>query len=322
MQTSYFWSTDGVGDGKAEGYGAADWASFNRMLWTADDPEYHGVSKNHLNEMVTTNPAGQQLIVDTGGAMVYGIPYENTAPVTFDTGIPLVNLTGWRIALRASWVAQTVRLVLIVNTDGVAAYPTLTHTPGVIWELPIAAGSVTVGGVVNVDQGPWYLSPGLEVDHTNILDRIRTIFVPCSQAVVAAAVIPRVERGWPMADAVQTYCYGTFLCPIDHESPLTFWIMPVWFPSATSANLARLTQLTNYGADAALYNTHTFTNTFDLAAGVQDTISTGINHSVGASITWEDYVTLTFDRNGAHANDTFAGIVYFMGWRIYYMADM
>jgi len=322
MEKSFFWATNGVGDGKSEGYGASDMFEAFRMMLLASDSPSIGVSYGYLNDLEVTNLAGTVLQMDTGGALVYGIPYFNTTPITFDTGTPLIDNTGFRVILRAEWATQTVRAALLVNADGVQAAPALTQIAGVTWEISIASGYTTVLGAVLVLVGPGYIVPGCVLDNNHIAPRIRTVFIPCSQATVGGAAIARVGRGWPMADGVQTYCYGETQVPYDHYSTYTCWVLPVFLPSATSALLARLTNSVHFGKPGEIYNIHTSSDVYDWGPHVIDVIDMGIYKSIGATLTEGDIITVVFDRNGAHANDTYTGIIYLKGWLLYYMADM
>ena len=51
-------------------------------------------------------------------------------------------------ARRADWAAQTVRAVVVLNTDGVADPPALTQTSGTTYEINLATFTITTEGEI------------------------------------------------------------------------------------------------------------------------------------------------------------------------------
>jgi len=317
MEKSIFWQTNGRGDGKAEGYGASDLFEIHRMLWT-NDPDTQGVSKGYLNELEATNPAGTTVTIDTGGALVYGIPYINTSPVSFVVPVPVINTTGWRIVLRADWEEQTVRLVLLMNADGNPAVPTRTTVAGVRWEITVALGTVTILGVLSLLSSPDYLDPGIEIDDSKIETVSRRVLVPATECQTGGAhVVQTSDLGWPMANGVSTYCYGRWRVPLDLVSG-NFLVDALYIPSATSGNTIDTTHTEYLGEAWQVYNTHTVTRNDITPAGTINQISVIQQNSLSLVVSEDDYVFFNFLRNGAAGTDTFAGTIYFVGWRIQY----
>jgi len=161
-EDSGHWTTDGTGDGAAGGYTMAELTQWFRMLWL-NDPDTEGVALGFLNDLEVTDIGGRNLQIDTGGAVVYGYPYWNTSAVTKGLTHPVVGTTGWRLVLRASWVAQTVRITLLEAADGAPAPPDAVHNSGVTWDISIAYGTITTGDVVSITDDRHYLAPNIDV---------------------------------------------------------------------------------------------------------------------------------------------------------------
>lgn len=153
MQSSILWST-GIGDGLAPYTDAQLFAWLLRTLARSITTE--GVHAGYTNELAVTG-AVSPVSINTGAALVYGIPYENTAAVTVAVPTPGVGTTGHRVVLRASWAAQTVRVALVSSADGVATIPAVTQTPGVTYEITLATLTITTGGVITVTDARSYL---------------------------------------------------------------------------------------------------------------------------------------------------------------------
>ena len=144
-ESSKFWTTSDVGDGPTAGYDRsviADWVLgiFGRS---------QGVLRGVLNELAVSG-ATSPLAVNTGLAIVDGLMYKNSASLNLTVTTPSGGTTGGRVVLRASWAAQTVRAVVVLNTDGVAAIPALTQTSGTTYEISLATFTITTGGAITL----------------------------------------------------------------------------------------------------------------------------------------------------------------------------
>lgn len=156
-QFSMFWTTTpaaaAVGDGSAP-YTTTNWFDFLRRTLINDNTT-QGVIAGFLNDLAVTG-AASPLSVNTGAAVVYGIPYQNDASVSLTVATPVVGNTGGHVILRADWAAQTVRLVAVRNTDGNAATPTLTQVAGTTWEVRLATFIITTLGVITLTDAREY----------------------------------------------------------------------------------------------------------------------------------------------------------------------
>ncbi len=137
-----------MGDG-AVSYTQANLSTIAAIL--AACGAFEGVAPGYLNELAPTANGANTVAVNTGGGLVDGKPYHNTASV--DVNVPSAvgagNTRIDRIVLRASWAAQTVRITRIAGTD--AAEPTapaLTQTSGTTYDISLCTVLVDTAGVV------------------------------------------------------------------------------------------------------------------------------------------------------------------------------
>src|SRR5512139_978715 len=172
-ESSRFWNTNNIGDGPTGGFDRDAIAAWLRNIWAQGGS---GVLRGVLNELAATGTASP-IAVNTGAAIVYGLYYWNTASVNLTVTTPSGGTTGLRVILRASWSAQTVRLVAVRNTDGVAAIPALTQTPGTTYEISLATGTITTGGVITLTDDRSYAiySDSQQSDRLTVLAALSVI---------------------------------------------------------------------------------------------------------------------------------------------------
>ncbi len=185
-ESSIFWTTGSTGDGASPYTQAQIFAWLLRTFVNA--PATEGILKGYANELAPSGTASPVAIA-TGAAMVYGIPYENTAVVNVAVPTPVIGTTGRRIVLRASWAAQTVRVVLLSSSDGVAAIPAATQTPGTTYDHTLATLTITTGGVITLTDTRGYLHPNIKVATQNIDDNAITNAKMADNAVGTAELI-------------------------------------------------------------------------------------------------------------------------------------
>lgn len=153
-EKSLFWYTNGftgdTGDGAAP-YTQEEFRLFNHA-WAAHNQANAGVFPNVLNSLGVSGIASP-LAMGTGRAIVYGFPYWNDASLNLAVTTPSVGDTGGRVVLRAVWSSQTVRAVVVLNTDGNNAIPALTQTDGTLWEIPLATFVIDTSGNIWTDSG-------------------------------------------------------------------------------------------------------------------------------------------------------------------------
>jgi len=145
-EQSYFWNTSGTGDGTAAGYARDKIAAWLKNIFSSG---IGGILDRVGNELEVTGTSSP-LAVDTGAAIVDGFFYYNTASANITVSTPSSGLTGGRVVLRADWSAQTVRIAVVMNTDGNSSIPALTQTSGTTYEINLAYFQITTGGVIDL----------------------------------------------------------------------------------------------------------------------------------------------------------------------------
>ena len=154
-EKSLFWTTNGTGDGTSGGYTATEFYDFLRRLLITDQEAAQGVLRGVLNELEVTG-SSSPIALNTGAAIAYGFYYENSASLNLTVTTPVVGTTGGRVNLKIDWTAQTVRVVVQLNTDGTASIPSLVQTAGSEWNVPLATFTVTTGGVITLTDARSY----------------------------------------------------------------------------------------------------------------------------------------------------------------------
>ncbi|RPJ40045.1 MAG: hypothetical protein EHM35_00115 [Planctomycetaceae bacterium] len=164
-QKSLHWDGASVGDAHALVENATDGIGYRlanadyespfvdlalRMLLNGD--ENRGVLPGWLNELEVTGVA-TPVQVDTGGAVCYGMPYENTVAVAVAVPSPTTDVRQDRIVLRRDWAAQTVRITRVAGAEG-GGVPALVQSPAPggsgVYDVPLATLAVTTAGVIAV----------------------------------------------------------------------------------------------------------------------------------------------------------------------------
>lgn len=153
-ESSWPWSTvAAVGDGTTTLSEALS-REFLALYFGVQDPAVEGVSKGVLNELAVSGTASP-ISIATGSAICYGL-YRNTAVVTKAITTPAVGTTGFRVVLQTNWAGvggaaqASTRIAVVQSADGVAAIPALTQTFGTTWEISLATGTITTGGVITL----------------------------------------------------------------------------------------------------------------------------------------------------------------------------
>lgn len=169
-EISFWWTTGAplVGDGKVDGYTQADLSTVAAVL--AACCGWEGVAPAYLNELAPAAAGANTVSINTGGALVDGKPYHNSA--LENVNIPSASGGGNtridRIVARADWTAQTVRLTRIAGLDaGSPSVPGITQDSGDIYDIHISQVLVDTGGNVTVtDERDWAATSarGLQAD--------------------------------------------------------------------------------------------------------------------------------------------------------------
>ena len=145
------WIWDGAGGGDAGPYAADDWDDMYEMLHIGALAASAGVRPRYLNELKCTS-AAPNVAVASGGAVVKGKPYKNSASVNVNIPIPVVDTRWDVIVLRAVWASWTIRITRVAGVEGAGVPPAITQNDGVTWDLPLANVSCTIGGVITIEE--------------------------------------------------------------------------------------------------------------------------------------------------------------------------
>lgn len=159
-ESSYFWTTGGAGDG-ASTYTRTDLSNAMKVIAACMSNE--GIAPAMLNVLIGSTTGVNNARIASGGAIVDGKPYLNTANV--DVTIPSASGGGNtridRIVLRADWTAQTVRVTRIAGTDAASpTAPTITQNTGVVWDTQICQALVNTAGTVTITDERTFARPG------------------------------------------------------------------------------------------------------------------------------------------------------------------
>jgi hypothetical protein len=169
-EKSLVWGGNTTGD--AGPYSFEQWQHMYRILFQTDIAD-EGIVDAYLNELAVTG-AVTPVVVNTGAALVDGVPYESTASVSVTIPTPAGATRIDRIVLRKSWSAQTVRITRIAGVEGGGA-PALVQSDGTTWDIPLAQLSTTIGGAITVtDQRVNCQTPLSEAPNPKVIALYRT----------------------------------------------------------------------------------------------------------------------------------------------------
>lgn len=148
-ETSYGWTTNGTGDGTSGGYTQAQASIVFDVLAACN--AFEGVAPGYLSGLAGSVPGANTARIASGGGLVDGKPYNNTANV--DVTIPSASGGGNtridRVVLRADWAAQEVRITRIAGTDaGSPTAPAIIQTTGTTYDILLYQALVDTGGTV------------------------------------------------------------------------------------------------------------------------------------------------------------------------------
>ncbi|MBU0493656.1 MAG: hypothetical protein KKB13_17560, partial [Chloroflexi bacterium] len=128
-QSSQPWG--GVATGDAGPYDDDDWSDMYAILFTADRATQGVISttqSSYAGLLAVTSPNSVTVRTASGAAVVDGKFYWSDGNVDQTIVVPGSGSNYYRIVLRKSWSAQTVRNTLVGPETG--SYPSLTQTDG------------------------------------------------------------------------------------------------------------------------------------------------------------------------------------------------
>lgn len=188
-ESSIFWTTGGAGDGATTYTQTQLFAWLKRML-VGRSPTTEGVLAGYNNELAVSGSASP-VSINTGAAIVYGVPYENDTSTTIAIPTPSAGNSRYdRIVLRASWSGQTVRITRIagVESTGTPNVPALTQTAGTTWDIPLATLLITAAGAITLTDNRSFTHFNTRVS-TAMLDDLNVTTAKLADASVTTAKI-------------------------------------------------------------------------------------------------------------------------------------
>ena len=340
-ETSGLWTTSGAPAGHQVASYTQALASDMLAIVSACSG-YEGVAPGYLSELAPTSTGANNVRIASGGAMVDGKYYKNTANI--DTNI--ISAVGGgntridRIVIRCTWADFHAELHLLSGSDAaVPSAPAITQTSGTTYDIQVCQVLVDTAGAITItDERKWAIVDTDEstledaagalrvkdlgittakiaasaVTAAKIADRTRTIFVPAFSSAGDFDAL-----GVSLADGADTATnYGHLSVPADFVSGMSY--IPVVYPFGTGT--LRWATTAYYGANGQVYSTHNnTTGTLDTAVTISqfkelDSVSL-------ASIAAGDYIVFQFTRFGAHGNDTVGAAVSLKGFVVSYTAD-
>lgn len=166
-QTSYYWGGTTVGDATLAPYSDDVFSDLWRVLFTTDRT-VECVLRKYWNELQVTNPAAATVRVREGAALVDGKLFWNTANVDLAVAVPGAGTNYYRVVLRKSWVAQTVRIDLLGPNP--ASPPAVTQIDGTTWEVSLATVAVASSGLITITDTREFIHHAQTVETDNIED--------------------------------------------------------------------------------------------------------------------------------------------------------
>jgi len=340
-ETSYLWDNPGTGDSPGAGYGNAllNQVIF-RMMYNGTGDQ--GVIQGWLNDLEVTDGGVDTATVDTGAAFLYGVWYETDA--TVDVDINAYRGGNCLIVVRASWAAQTARVVA-------RAVGALTQTPGVTYEIPLANVAIGAGGAITLvtdtrdycvlstslrdfgvsedmivadaatiaklaDQDRWFLRGhgSLEPDVTS----------PASFATTGASNYLRDE--WEFTDGVADAIWCTIQVPADISGAnLTISLYGAGYDAYVSGDIRWLYSIWQAGSGGVAANTTgaavqtwTYGTDWIITYGAYAVAPVTL---VAQPVTAGDVLHIQVSRDGGHAADTYAGDAFLIALKFDYTAD-
>lgn len=197
-QFSFPWPGVAPGDGEDAGpYTAPQWwgrivallsgsgmVEATTPLTTSADRDNLGVLAKVGNLLEVTNPAGNDIQIDTGAAVIDGSVYYNDAALTLTIPLPTANPRIDRIVIRKNYTAvtydpagdagdeevpaYTTRITRIVGTESATPTPpalTQDTSRGTYWDIPLAQFRISTAGVITALSDEREFAPGWDDDH-------------------------------------------------------------------------------------------------------------------------------------------------------------
>lgn len=180
-----------------------------------------------------------------------------------------------------------------------------------ILDLNVTEGKLAASSVTNTKLGANAVTPD------KVLDRTRRLFVPATSAynhTLTQAIGNAFSQGFPLPDAQVASAYGFFAVPTDFASGMTIRGKVI---CGATGNV-RVDTRAYYAALGAIWTSGAVGSEMTTAVVADQNNALTSYAPIAAA---GQYMHLECKREGAHAQDTAAGILYFAGWIVDYTAD-
>jgi hypothetical protein len=162
-ETSGYWSTSAAGTGhQVTNYTQAIEATANAVLAACSG--FQGVAPGYLNALACAAAGANTVSVNTGGGVVDGHWYNNSASVnvTVPSAVGGGNTRIDRIVLRCTWASYETVITRIAGTDAASpTAPAITQTSGTTYDIQLCQALVDTAGTVTVTDERVWASRGL-----------------------------------------------------------------------------------------------------------------------------------------------------------------
>ncbi len=222
----------GIAVGDSGPYTDDNWTDVWRQLFTRDRT-LEGILPDYLNELAVSNPAGLTIRVASGGAVIDGKFYRNTANVDFAGVAPGGGSNFYTVVVDKDFAAQTVRLSM-VGPD-VVAPPAVTQADGVDWEIAIYEIEITSGSVVTITDVRVYCHFNTDISTVMIEDEAVTTPKLLDGAVTAVKMTDGAGSGVDadLLDGLEGSAYLNPMTVLAASSDITLTNAPVLIPGMT-----------------------------------------------------------------------------------------
>lgn len=320
-EMSFLWSSpDEAGDGAAL-YTRADWARVAEILAACSGHE--GVAPGYLNELELSVAGPNTVEVNTGGAVVDGKPYLNSAvvqvniPSAVGSGNTRIDL----LVLRADWTAQTVRIAVIEGTDAAnPSAPSPTNDPGNVKDVVLGHAVVNTSGVVTLSGTMQFAAGGTSslqdeaVTPAKIASRTRKLFIPALEVKTSGSVAQE-QKGLSMPSDADSNVWGRAVVPSDFAGNAKVSALYYDVLGGTGGDVY-LNMLVEHGAIGELPSF----DSLPFAAVTVNNIGTFGPLSL-PSVEIDDVLYIELIRNVHAPQDTYVGNLYITGFLLEYTAD-
>jgi len=283
--------------------------------------------------------------VATGAAIVYGGFYELPSPATVTVSTPSSGNSRYdRVVLQRLWANQTTRVGRVVGVAAPSpAVPSLTQSPGTVYEVPLATLLIDDTGTITTTDAREYCTyctawPANTVDSQHY-----------EAGAVTVAKVPDRNR-WNAKDAGSfvadstnaftwtvgaNYDYASFATGVTNAGWVSF-LAPadivgatvdiyVWsVPNVNGAGAGAENTKWNYSVDYGSAGTTLANATGTVLADQQLRVNTTAYRDqliAAHALTAGQILVLQLTRDGGHVNDTYGSAMRMLGVEMYRTAD-